>query len=82
MINTPYVKQYNSKGVLTNPIEENYLNHNPNRAQRRSKPPRFLNNKKGIQLSISRGLDGKVKKWYKKVQHIGNKTIIHYADTY
>ncbi|QFG53668.1 hypothetical protein [Chryseobacterium sp.] len=51
-----------------------YGNLNPtmNRRQRRQKPQREFNNKKGIQMVVV----GNYK--YKKVfQRIGNKTIVH-----
>lgn len=34
--NTPYVKHYDSNGVLTNPIQKAYINPFPNRNMRRA----------------------------------------------
>lgn len=52
--NIPYVKAYDANGDLINPILFAYKNNGPNRKQRRSKPGRLINNKKGIQLVVVR----------------------------
>ena len=35
-MNTPYVKNYNEKGILTNPIQISYMSFYPNRKTRRN----------------------------------------------
>jgi len=55
-INVPYVKEYNDKGFLTNPILFNYESVGPNRKERRGadgiSSTRPFSNKKGIQINI------------------------------
>lgn len=50
MQNTPYVKQFDEKGLLINPIQGSYKSTGPNRQQRKAalKKERFMNfSKKG-----------------------------------
>ena len=53
-MNKPYVKQFDNKGLLLNPIAGSYKSIGPNRKQRReleaNKP--FIGNKKGISLVV------------------------------
>lgn len=53
-MNKPYVKEFDSKGLLLNPIVGSYKSTSPNRMQRRelqtNKP--FVGNKKGISLVV------------------------------
>lgn len=82
--NIPYVKEYDTEGKLTNPIEKRFTNPFPNRSERRaeltSKP--FKGNKKGISLTVVNKGMGSIK--YERVQQLislGNgkfKTINHY----
>ena len=46
-MNTPYVKEYNDQGIVSNPIRGKYENLSPNRQARRShkNEPRFKNNR-------------------------------------
>lgn len=54
MINKPYVKQYNEKGEVSNPIIGKYVSFGDNRKQRRANlnKTRFKGNKKGISLTV------------------------------
>lgn len=73
-MNTPYVKQYNELGELTNPINGRYQSLvGANRRGRRAKQARFQNNKKGFKMIIV-GSD----RYFKRIQWIGDKQIIHY----
>ena len=91
-MNRPYVKQYDANGDLINPIDGFYPsktvrpefpNGFPNRRERREalvQTERAFNNKKGTQLVVTRvGLLNFVK-IKKRIQKIGNKTIVHYDD--
>lgn len=53
MKNKPYVKQYDERGVLTNPINGEYLSLFKNRSQRRGKATRFIGNQKGHSLTTT-----------------------------
>jgi len=51
-MNEPYVKKYDAKRVLKNPISESYVSSEPNRAQRRRKEPRFINNRDTCHIKV------------------------------
>lgn len=70
MKNEPYVKQFDENGTLTNPINGVYQNEFPNRKERRGHKnrQRFISNKKGVSLTITKLLN-KVYK-YKRVLQI------------
>ena len=53
-MNKPYVKQYNEKGIITNPLTEDYLNEDKNRRERRSilAKKRFHGESKNYHLSV------------------------------
>lgn len=70
-MNTPYVKQYNELGELTNPIEGALRHPFPNRRARRSKQPRFMSNKRGTRMLIV-GSD----RYFKRVQWIAANVAI------
>jgi len=79
MINKPYVKEY-KEGVLTNPIEKQYLHTEVNRSTRREGKKRMFSNKKGIQLvvvNLGRGKFYKVKKILKQFK---GKTLVNYVE--
>jgi hypothetical protein len=67
-MNVPYVKEYNDKGELLNPINGKYVNYFPNRQQRKPNRQRFFNNKKTSQLVT---LGNKV--YYKVLQYETDK---------
>lgn len=54
-MNVPYVKQFDSNGTLTNPIEKFYHNESPNRRQRRSglKKQRFHGESSNLHLAVT-----------------------------
>lgn len=52
-LNTPYVKTYDEKGLVSNPIIGSYPNQGDNRRARRAKNSPFLNNKKHWPLTVS-----------------------------
>lgn len=52
MKNTPYIKEYNTEGVLTNPIKGAYINQFPTRKNRRVSKERFFGNGKNTPLTI------------------------------
>ncbi len=74
-MNTPYVKQYNELGELTNPIEGALRHPFANRKARRYKPQRFMSNAKACHLTVVG--NGRFRK---RLQRIGNKQIIHYDE--
>lgn len=49
-LNTPYVKKYNDKGELLNPIDGYYLTIGPNRRERRK--PLQKKNKKNLHWQV------------------------------
>lgn len=51
-MNITYVKQFDTNGLLLNPIEGIYINEEPNRKTRRQRPIRFTNNKKHYHLTV------------------------------
>lgn len=82
--NKPYVKEYDSKGIITNPItkEKPYLHfHNSvSKVKKDFKPTK--NNKKGIRLIVTH-IGGNIFTKYKQIrQRISNKreskTITHF----
>lgn len=82
-MNRPYVKQYDANGDLINPIVSKFLNTSPNRRERREETvnrPRLFNNKKGIQLVVTKIGWQKFTKYYKVFQDIGKKRIIHFTE--
>lgn len=76
-MNTPYVKEYDANGVVTNPITKDnpYLHQYPNRKARKNRQPRFMGNNKGVNLLLM-GKFGEFK-YLKVMQRIGNKVIFH-----
>jgi len=54
-MNSPYIKMYDEKGFLTNPISEDYKSEYPNRTKRREEMniPRFKGNNKGVSMTYS-----------------------------
>lgn len=84
MKNVPYIKQYDSNGICTNPIEKSYpSNIFPNRSSRRHLALRSTkhptNNKKGIRLVVTNIGKGQFVKYTMNTQVIGKKRIIHYT---
>lgn len=81
-MNTPYVKKYNEKGELLNPIKGRFINRFPNRMQRRLrfKDNRFTNNSKGTKLVVIGS-----NKFYQQVQveydEKGNRKLIEHSIT-
>lgn len=85
IINIPYVKKYDSKGLLTNPINKAYINTHPNRRERRAhlSNKSFRGNKKGNSLIVVDNGSGSAK--YERVLQVIVdkatglvKTIKHY----
>ncbi len=84
-MNTPYRKQYDENGILTNPITKikSYLHPFPNRRVRKAMVKNNFpkNNKKGIRLIVTPIINSEGKrefvKTYVSLQKIGNKTIQH-----
>ncbi len=83
-MNTPYVKQYNNKGEVTNPIKGTYISEHPNRRSRRSamKGERFRGNTSEAMLVY-------VTKKFRKVWQVIKddageevKRIMHYLSSY
>ena len=77
-MNEPYVKKYDEKGLLLNPIVKNYLHVSNNRKTRREgkQKSRFIGNGKNFPLAVY----GRFK--YKKVlQLLEGKKIEHYILT-
>ena len=79
-MNKPYVKKYNSKGEVTNPItkENPYRPEYPNRSVRRQRKKRFHGESKNFHLTVT-----KISKHQRKRQVItckdGRKKVIeHY----
>ena len=79
MINTPYVKEY-KKGVLTNPIEKQYLHQGLNRSLRRDDKKRLFSNKKGLQLVVVNLGKGKFYKAKRVLTHLKGKTLVNYVE--
>ncbi len=52
-MNKPYVKVYDTEGIITNPIKGSYISKSPNRSQRRFTAQRFKGNHKGVSLTIN-----------------------------
>lgn len=67
-MNTPYRKRFNENGEVTNPIMGARLHHEPNRRERRSKPTRFVNNRKTFHLTVSNAI-----RYHRVVQQILDK---------
>ena len=51
--NIPYVKTYGKDSKIDNFPGKGYINFLPNRKQRRSRPERFVNNRKTFHLTVS-----------------------------
>lgn len=51
-MNTPYVTQYDEKGLVVNPIVGIYPSEFPNRRKRNEKDPRFRNNRAAAQMVV------------------------------
>lgn len=53
-MNKPYVKQLDENGVVINPITKlnPHLNQFESRRDRRFRPLRFINNRKGVHLTV------------------------------
>lgn len=52
-LNTPYVKTYDEKGLVSNPIVGSYPNQGDNRRTRRAKQTPFIGNGKQYPLTVS-----------------------------
>ena len=79
MKNKPYVKIYDEKNRVTNPIQGSYESPFPNRSARRGKQPRFIGNQKGHALVVKGAMA-----FHKQVQFIeckdgSTKQIEHYV---
>lgn len=72
-LNAPYVKNYDEKGLLSNPIVGQYPNQGDNRRARRAKETPFIGNGKQYPLTVSGN-----QKYVRHVQVIGDKKILHY----
>ena len=82
-LNVPYVKKYDTKGEVSNPItkEKPYVNEFENRKQRREhlNQPDFRGNTKGVSLTVNREA-----KFYRFIQQLVDKktgkrkSILHY----
>lgn len=76
-MNTPYIKQVDANGIVTNPItkEQPFLTVNSNRSRenRRANKPRFFGNHKGVSITTT-----KQYAYFRMVQIIGKKRIEHY----
>lgn len=61
-MNTPYVKEYNEEGIVSNPIKEVYTTKGDNRRQRRAvkQKSRFFGNGKQARLVVHK--NGRYKK--------------------
>lgn len=81
--NIPYVKTYDEKGLISNPIIGQYPTQGDNRAERRKKDTAFIGNGKQYPLTISGNL-----KYVRHVQIVpvklkegkivGGNKILHY----
>lgn len=74
-MNTPYVKQYNELGELTNPIDGALRHAFPNRRARRAKKFRDWNNKSSFKMTVIGNY-----RFAKRIQVIGDKQILHYVE--
>jgi hypothetical protein len=72
-MNVPYVKQFNEKGELTNPIKGIYPQPFENRHTRRLKEARFANNRKSAQIQVLGGKGTKQTKYRKVLQRFFRK---------
>ena len=52
-MNIPYVKEYDEKGLLLNPIKDSYLNKFQNRRERHKILGRFFGNGKNFHLTVT-----------------------------
>lgn len=52
-MNTPYRKEFNANGEVTNQIKGIYKNEFPNRKTRRMKPEKFRGNGKNFSLTVT-----------------------------
>ena len=75
-VNTPYVKQY-ADGILQNPINGSYINKGQNRATRRMKLDRDLNNR-GKKSIVTSQVGDKTYAYKKIVQRLLDRCIVHY----
>ncbi len=80
-MNIPYVKQYDAKGDLINPIIDSYFNKFANGVTRRKKLGRAFNNKKGIQLVVTQIGNYQFTKYKKVIQYLKGKSIVHYIES-
>ncbi len=72
-LNIPYVKKYDSNGVVSNPVTRStpYSTIGNNRSERRTKETRFIGNGNNFHLSVNR-----TSKYIRKVQHIKASRVI------
>lgn len=77
-MNTPYVKQYDVNGVLTNPIEDKYLNSGENRKSRRRKEPRILNNANTYPVRVVK--TGPLSFTKMKLDYVQTVPVVEYED--
>jgi hypothetical protein len=67
-MNSPYVKIYDEKGELINPINGAYVSEFPNRAARKFRKQRFYSNGKTHKLTVT-----KTAKYKRVIQREVNK---------
>jgi len=91
-MNRPYVKQYDASGQLINPIDGFYPSKTirpefplgfPNRRERRDalvNQKRKFNNKKGLQLVVTKIGALHFMKYSKHLQNIDGKQVVHYVN--
>jgi len=83
MKNAPYVKQFDSKGLLINPIEKEFISSYPNRRQRKPNRERFTGCGKNYPVVVTRTSNISFHKCLKSIQTIvckdgSIKRIEHY----
>jgi len=74
MKNTPY-----TRGMQEITKDKPYVNSFANRKSRRKKTERNFNNKKGIQLIVSKIGELSFVKYKKVIQRLDDRTIVHYV---
>ena len=79
-VNTPYIKEYNKEGILTNPLIGAYRDKYPNRKQRRQhlQKDNFYGNGKNTPLTVVANMKYKRVKQVIEMHGGLKKTILHY----